>query len=210
MYWKLVICLHKLSSRSTKEPIVSLVISFLISNKMTILAFSNVALRAMSRKRLNSLLEEDPQPSDMLFDMDIPEPLSWSANRYNFFLSSSSAISKSSLANSIDNCQMRRSWNLNLAMVLCPFRLLQSSTGAPAIFLTLCPMLYAFWILCLVKVFIIPRFIGKRTFFWEGVRKGVRCQCLASSNEDWGLNAGRIALVWIPDIRWLRIPGWRL
>ena len=73
MYWKLVICLHKLSSRSTKEPIVSLVISFLISNKMTILAFSNVAFRAMSKKRLNSLLEEDPEPSDMLFDMDIPE-----------------------------------------------------------------------------------------------------------------------------------------
>ena len=88
---------------------VSLVTSFLISNSMTILAFSNVDLRAMSKKRLNSLLEEDPEPSDMLFDIDIPEPLSWSAKRYSRFLSSSSAISKSSLAISIDNCQIRRS-----------------------------------------------------------------------------------------------------
>ena len=76
---------------------------------MTILAFSKVDLRAMSKKRLNSLLEEDPEPSDMLFDIDIPEPLSWSAKRYNRFLSSSSAIAKSSLAISIDNRQMRRS-----------------------------------------------------------------------------------------------------
>ena len=71
-FWKLVICRHKLSSRSSRESIV-LVISFLISNRMTILAFSNVDLRAMSKKRLNSLFEEDPEPSDMLFDIDIPE-----------------------------------------------------------------------------------------------------------------------------------------
>jgi hypothetical protein len=63
----------------------------------------------MSRKRLKSFLEEEPEPSDMLFDMDIPEPLSWSAKRYNRFLSSSSAISKSSLAISIANCQIRKS-----------------------------------------------------------------------------------------------------
>jgi hypothetical protein len=76
---------------------------------MTILAFSNVDLLAISRKRLNSLFEEDPEPSDMLFDIDIPEPLSWSAKRYSRFLSSSSAISKSSLAIAIANCQIRRS-----------------------------------------------------------------------------------------------------
>jgi hypothetical protein len=71
---------------------------------MTILAFSKVDLRAMSRKRLNSFFDEDPEPSEILFDMDIPEPLSWSANRYNLFLSSSSALSKSSLALSMANC----------------------------------------------------------------------------------------------------------
>ena len=169
MYWKLVICRHKLSSRSRSESKVLMVISFLISSKMTILAFSKVDLRAMSRKRLNSLLEEDPEPSDMLFDIDIPEPLSWSANRYNLLLSSSSAISNSSLAISIANCQIRRSWNLNFAIVMCPFRLLQSSTGAPPIFLTLCPMLYASWIFHLIQTFIIPTFVLKRTIFWRRI-----------------------------------------
>jgi hypothetical protein len=48
-----------------------------------------------------------------LFDIDIPAPLSWSANRYNFFLSRSSARSKSSSAIWIANCQIFKSWNLN-------------------------------------------------------------------------------------------------
>ena len=107
-FWKLVICRHRLSSRSRRESKLFMVISFLISSKMIILAFSKVDLRAMTRKRLNSFLDEDPEPSEILFDIDIPEPLSWSANRCNFLFSSSSAISNSSLAILITNRQIHK------------------------------------------------------------------------------------------------------
>ena len=46
------------------------------------------------------------------------------------------------------------------------------------------------------------RDLSQREQFSEealGKVSGVRCQCSAGSNEDWGLNANRIVLVWIPD-----------
>lgn len=52
----------------------------------------------MFKNCLNSLLEEDPEPSAMLFDMDIPDPLSCSTKRYNLLSSRSFAMSKSLLA----------------------------------------------------------------------------------------------------------------
>ena len=73
--------------------------SFLLCNKIRILAFSKVDLRAIFKYWINSFLEEDPEPSAILFDMDIPAPLSWSANLYSLLCSRVSAISKSSSCN---------------------------------------------------------------------------------------------------------------
>lgn len=107
--WKLVIWRHKRSSRSkslSKDP---LIIKSLFFSNIKILAFSNVDLRARFRYCLNSFLEEDPEPSAILFDIDIPDPLSCSANRNSFFCSRLSAISKSSLASSIADCHIFKS-----------------------------------------------------------------------------------------------------
>lgn len=52
-------------------------------------------LRAMFKNCMNSFLDEEPDPSAILFGIDIPAPLSCSAKRYNFLSSRSSAISKS-------------------------------------------------------------------------------------------------------------------
>jgi len=72
-------------------------------------AFSKVDLREMFKNLIKSLFDKEPEPSAMLFDMDIPAALSCSAKRYNFFLSSSSAISNNSLAISIASCQILKS-----------------------------------------------------------------------------------------------------
>ena len=74
---------------------------------------------------MNSLLDEEPEPSAMLFDIDIPAALSCSANRNNFFFSRSSAMSKRSFAILMADCQILKSWNLNLIIrfALCAWRL---------------------------------------------------------------------------------------
>jgi len=48
----------------------------------------------------------------MLLDMDIPAPLTWSANPYSFFCSRSICHIKSSSQSSFANCQIFKSWNL--------------------------------------------------------------------------------------------------
>ncbi len=62
------------------------------------LAFSKVDMRAMFKNCLNSFFEDDPGPSAIFFNIDIPDPLSCFAYRYSFFRSRSSAISKSLFA----------------------------------------------------------------------------------------------------------------
>ena len=81
------------------------------------LAFSKVDLLAIFRNWLNSFFDREPDPSAMLLDIDMPAPRSCSAKRYNFLLSRSSAISKSSSAISMAICHISKSWNLNLTMV---------------------------------------------------------------------------------------------
>jgi len=73
------------------------------------LAFSKADLRAKFKKFLKSFFDEEPEPSAMLLDTDIPEPLNCSAKRYNFFPSRSSAILKSSSVISIADYQIFKS-----------------------------------------------------------------------------------------------------
>ena len=120
-FWKLVIWRHSRSRSSRRFCRLFSLIKSLIRNMIKILAFSKVDLLAMFKNWMNSFFDEDPEPSAILFDMDIPAPLSWSAKRYNLFFSSSSAISNSSLAIWMANCQIFKSWNLNLAMVYMIF-----------------------------------------------------------------------------------------
>jgi len=47
-----------------------------LSKIKTMLAFSKVDLRATFKKLANSLFESDPDPSAVLFDIDIPAPRS--------------------------------------------------------------------------------------------------------------------------------------
>ena len=98
-------------------------IKFRLPRSMSIFAFSKFDLRAIFKKFLNSFFECEPDPSAMLFDMDIPEALSCSANLNSYFFSSSSAMSKSASAISMANCHIFKSWNLNFTisflLVIC-------------------------------------------------------------------------------------------
>jgi hypothetical protein len=73
---------------------------------------------AMFKKFLNSAFELLPEPSAMLFDIDIPALRNYSANRYNFFSSRLSATSNKIMPVSIDSFHISKSWNLNLAIKL--------------------------------------------------------------------------------------------
>lgn len=74
VFLKLVICRQR-SSRSSKSLLAkSLDNSPRLSKIKTMLAFSKVDLRAMIKNLANSLFESDPDPSAMLFYIDIPAP----------------------------------------------------------------------------------------------------------------------------------------
>jgi len=64
-------------------------------SKIKIFAFSNADLRAIFRNCLNSFLDDEPEPSAILLDIDIAAPLNCSANLYNFFSSRVLATSNS-------------------------------------------------------------------------------------------------------------------
>ena len=72
-------------------------------------AFSKVDLLEKFQNWLNSFLEDEPEPSEILFDIDIPEALSCSANLYNLCCSSMSAISNKLSAISIACFQICKS-----------------------------------------------------------------------------------------------------
>lgn len=108
-FWKLVICRHSMSSLSKSLFINSSGRSLLIERRISMLAFSKVDLLAIFKNCMNSFFEDEPDPSAILLDIDIPAPRSCSAKRYNFLCSRSSAISNSSLAISIANCQIFKS-----------------------------------------------------------------------------------------------------
>lgn len=88
-------------------------ISFLLLRITIILAHSNVERRAILRNCENSLSENEPDPSAILFDILIPAPLNCSAKRNSFLFSALSAISKSLSASSIESVQILKSSNLN-------------------------------------------------------------------------------------------------
>ena len=91
--------------------------NFLLANMMSIFAFSNVERRAMLRNWINSFFDVLPLPSAILFGIDKPAPLNFSAKRNSFFFSSSSAISNNILAIYIANFHISKSSNLNFVFL---------------------------------------------------------------------------------------------
>lgn len=124
----MVILRQRISRRFNAESSAELSIRFLLLRMIRILAFSKVLRFAIFKKFLNSVLELLPAPSAILFDMDIPAPRSCSANRYNFFSSSLSAMSNKLFPISIASSQIFKFWNLNLTICLLYYPLAPSPT----------------------------------------------------------------------------------
>lgn len=98
-----------MSSRSRTEERVSVSNNFFLSRIINMFAFSKVLRLAMFKKFLNSDLELLPEPSAILFDMDIPALRNCSANRNNLISSSLSAISNNIMPISIDSFHISKS-----------------------------------------------------------------------------------------------------
>ena len=80
-FLKLDIFRLSLSNFSDISLSVSEVIKFLRLNNMIMFAFSKVDLLAIFKKFEKSFTESEPEPSAILFDIDIPAALSCSAKR---------------------------------------------------------------------------------------------------------------------------------
>ncbi len=103
---KEVIILHSSSRSFTISSFISSEISLSFAKIKTILAFSKVDLLAILRNCVNSFFEVEPLPSAMLFGIDMPALLSWSAKRYNLFSSKISAKRNNFRATSTARCQI--------------------------------------------------------------------------------------------------------
>ena len=80
LFIKLVICLPKVFNLFSSCCMRSVLISFLLSRIISMLAFSYVDRRAIFRKFLKSLSDVDPDPSAILFDIERAAALNCSAN----------------------------------------------------------------------------------------------------------------------------------
>lgn len=88
----------------------------------------------MFKKLAKSFLEIDPLPSAILLETLIPAPRSCSANLYNLFSSSLSAISNNLSANSMASFQISKLWNLN-----CPIATSYNASSPCSLRLAPCP-----------------------------------------------------------------------